>query len=103
MRVIRPRTTAAMLGLFCAIVAYAQPPQPTATVPKLVRFSGSFRPATGQPSQSPAPSTESVTLSVYRDQTGGTALWQEIQNVAVDADGSYSLLMGANSFRPHPR
>jgi hypothetical protein len=36
-----------------------------------------------------------VTLSVYRDQTGGTALWQEIQNVAVDADGSYSLLMGA--------
>jgi hypothetical protein len=38
---------------------------------------------------------ESVTLAVYRDQTGGAALWQEVQNVAVDADGHYSLLMGA--------
>jgi hypothetical protein len=95
MKDIRLRTTATLLGLFCATVAYPQQPQTTAAVPKLVRFSGSFRPAAGQPSQSPAPSTESVTLSVYRDQTGGTALWQEIQNVAVDADGSYSLLMGA--------
>src|SRR5580692_13067993 len=91
MRDIRFRTTAALLGLFCATVAYAQQPQPTAAVPKLVRFSGSFRPANGQPAQT----MESVTLSVYRDQTGGTALWQEIQNAAVDTDGSYSLLMGA--------
>ena len=34
-------------------------------------------------------------LSVYRDQTGGDALWHEIQNVVVDADGHYSVLMGA--------
>ena len=38
---------------------------------------------------------ESVTISVYRDQTGGDALWHETQNVVVDADGHYSLLMGA--------
>jgi len=36
-----------------------------------------------------------VTLSVYRDQSGGVALWQETQNVAVDAEGTYSILMGA--------
>jgi hypothetical protein len=91
MRDIRLRITATLLGLYCATVAYAQQPQPTAAVPKLVRFSGSFRPANGLPPQS----VESVTLAVYRDQTGGNALWQEIQNVAVDADGHYSLLMGA--------
>jgi hypothetical protein len=77
--------------LFCATVAHAQQAQPTAAVPKLVRFSGSFHPANGQPTQS----VESVTLAVYRDQAGGDALWHEIQNVAVDADGHYSLLMGA--------
>ena len=91
MRNIRLQTIATLLCLYCAAVAHAQQPQPTAAVPKLVRFSGSFRPANGLPVQS----VEGVTLAVYRDQTGGTALWQEIQNVAVDADGSYSLLMGA--------
>jgi hypothetical protein len=80
-----------LLCLFSATMAHAQPPQPTAPVPKLVRFTGSFRPASGLPPQS----VESVTLAVYRDQTGGNALWQEIQNVAVDANGHYSVLMGA--------
>src|ERR1700691_6291980 len=38
---------------------------------------------------------ESVTLSVYSEQTGGSALWQETQNVAVDGEGKYSVLMGS--------
>ena len=50
-----------------------------------------FHPANGLPVQS----IESVTLAVYRDQTGGNALWQEIQNVVVDTDGHYSLVLGA--------
>ena len=91
MRHIRPRTTATLLCLYCATMAYAQQPQPAASVPRLVRFSGSFRPADGTSAQT----MESVTLSVYRDQTGGTALWHEIQNVVVDPDGHYSALMGA--------
>jgi hypothetical protein len=79
------RINSLLLCLFCATVAHAQQ-----AVPKLVRFSGSFRPANGLPTQS----VESATLAVYRDQTGGNALWQEVQNVSVDADGHYSLLMG---------
>jgi hypothetical protein len=98
MRDIRLQTTVTLLGLFCAAAAYAQQPQPMAAVPKLVRFSGSFRPANGTPAQS----VESVTLAVYRDQTGGNALWQEIQNVAVDADTHYSLLMGATQNKGMP-
>ena len=90
MKNLSVRTTATLLGLVCACMAYAQPSQPTATVPKLVRFSGSFHPANGMPAQP----VESVTLSVYSDQTGGNALWQETQNVAVDGEGKYSALMG---------
>ena len=91
MRYTRLQTTATFLCLCCANVAHAQQPQPAAAVPKLVRFSGSYRPVDGAPAQT----MESVTLSVYRDQTGGEALWHEIQNVVVDADGRYSVLMGA--------
>ena len=48
---LRPRATAMLLGLYCATLAHAQQPEPAAptavTVPKLVRFSGSFHPANG--------------------------------------------------------
>ena len=91
MKTFRPRTIATLLSLFCASGAYAQQPQSAPVVPKLVRFSSSFRPA----DRTLAQTTESVTLSVYRDQVGGVALWHEIQNVVVDADGRYSVLMGA--------
>ena len=99
MRDARLRIAATLLGLYCTTVADAQQPQPTAAVPKLVRFSGSFRlangPANGPADGTPAQTMESVTLSVYRDQAGGDSLWHEIQNVVVDADGHYSVLMGA--------
>ncbi len=91
MRDIRLKTIAALLCLGSASVVHAQPSQPTATVPKLVRFSGSFHPANGMAAQP----VESVTLSIYSDQVGGAALWQETQNVAVDGEGKYSALMGA--------
>jgi hypothetical protein len=95
MKDIRLRTAALLLCLYCAPVASAQQLEPTTTaaaaVPKLVQFSGTFRPTNGMPAQP----VESVTLAVYREQTGGGALWQEIQNVAVDADGHYAVLMGA--------
>jgi len=91
MRDIRLLITTMLLGLSCTAGAYAQQSQPTATVPKLVRFSGSFHPFNGTPAQP----VESVTLSVYSQQTGGNALWQETQNVAVDGEGKYSVLMGA--------
>ena len=66
---------------------------PVTTVPRLVRISNTFHPVDGQP---PA-AVESVTLSIYRDQQGGAPLWQETQNVSVDAEGRYSVLMGATA------
>src|SRR2546427_7762488 len=73
---------AALLWLACSAALNAQQSQPATTaltpVPRLVWFSGSFRPADGLP----LTPVESVTLSVYRDREGGDALWQETPNGA---------------------
>ena len=86
------------LGLFCATVLHAQPTQPATTsltaVPKLVRVSSSFHPVNGS---APA-AVESVTLSIYAEEAGGTALWQETQNVSVESDGHYSVLLGSTRY-----
>ena len=66
--------------------------QPSISVPRLIKFSGVFEPADGQP---PA-SMEVVTLSIYAEQQGGVALWQEIQTVAVDKTGRFTVLLGAS-------
>ncbi len=38
---------------------------------------------------------ESVTLSIYGEEQGGAALWSETQNVAINAEGLYSVLIGS--------
>src|SRR5690349_13964813 len=82
-------------SLFCTVVL-AQTTQPPATtaiaaVPRLVRINSAFHPANG----SVASAVESAVLSIYVAETGGSALWQETQNVPVDSDGHYSLLLGS--------
>src|SRR5580765_7879942 len=62
------------------------------SIPRLINIAGVFRPADGQPAGAVAP----VTVSIYADQQGGTPLWQETQTVALDAQGRYSLLLGAS-------
>ena len=62
-------------------------------VPRVVWFSGSFRPADGQP----AGPVETVTLAVYPEQEGGTPLWQETQTVVVGTDGRYNVLLGSTT------
>ena len=61
------------------------------SVPRLINITGAFRPVDGLP---PAP-VETVTLSIYADAEGGAPLWQETQQVTIDAQGRYSLLLGA--------
>jgi hypothetical protein len=69
----------------------AQSVQPQVSVPRTVRYSGFFHPANGLPLQP----VEGVTMSIYREEQGGVPLWQETQNVNVDTEGRYSVLMGA--------
>ena len=77
--------------VFAAGLSAQQTQTPSAAVPRLVRIANTFRPASGLA----AAPVESITLSVYREEHGGTALWTETQNVAVDGEGRYSALLGS--------
>jgi len=38
-----------------------------------------------------------MTFAVYSYEVGGSALWQEVQNVTLDAAGHYSVLLGSST------
>jgi hypothetical protein len=82
---------AAVLLFASLTVLLAQETPSTSSVPRLIRISSAFRPANGQPPER----IEGATLSIYRDEQGGTPLWQETQNVGLDAEGRYSVLLGS--------
>jgi trimeric autotransporter adhesin len=66
-------------------------PSATVQVPRLIRFSGNLS------MPSPAFATGgvvNVTFSLYKEDSGGMSLWQETQNVEVDATGHYTALLG---------
>ena len=70
----------------------AQSPS-AAEVPRLIKFSGTLLDALDRAMAGPV----GVTFALYSQQTGGAALWLETQNVKPDANGVYSVLLGANS------
>ena len=93
MRVVTARISAAMLFLLFATALFAQQ-TPTVTetaIPRLVRITSVFVPANGLP----AAPVEIVTFAIYADERGGSPLWQETQNVTVNTDGRYTVLLGA--------
>jgi len=65
---------------------------PGVTVPRLLRFTGAAKDSVG----SAMSGTIGVTFALYSEQTGGAPLWLETQNVPVDANGHYSILLGSN-------
>ena len=87
---LRRLVTILAATLFCATLvlgrAYAED---GVAVPHLVKFSGTI-------SGSPA-GTVGVIFALYKDQTGGAPLWQEVQNITVDGTGHYNSLLGARS------
>jgi hypothetical protein len=80
-------------------VAYAQTTAPVsstaapAAIPRLVQFSGTLKGVNGRP----LTGVVGVTFSIYADQEGGAALWMETQNVTADAEGKYTVFLGAAS------
>jgi hypothetical protein len=80
-------------GLLFATAVWAQPAQQvfsSTAVDRVFQINGVYRPTDGKA----AAGVESVTFSIYADATGGTPLWQETQNLAVDSQGRYSVLLG---------
>jgi hypothetical protein len=96
---------AVMLLLGVAALAQAvqtaavEPPSPNVNggtssdtnAPRLVKFSGAMRDGAG----APLSGTIGVTIAIYKEQQGGAPLWMETQNVALDAQGNYTVLLGS--------
>lgn len=59
--------------------------------PRLVKFSGVLTEFV----RNSASSSVEMTFAVYKDEVGGEALWTETQNVEVDKEGRYTVLLGA--------
>jgi hypothetical protein len=74
-----------------AVFAQSAPSVSPASIPGLMKIAGIFHPADGQP----AGAVETVTLSIYAEPDGGVPLWQETQTIALDAQGRYTVLLGA--------
>ncbi|HUS19678.1 MAG TPA: hypothetical protein VMZ25_08505 [Terriglobales bacterium] len=60
-------------------------------VPRLVKFGGGLKDITG----AARTGTVALTFSLYREATGGAPLWQETQNLQLDAQGRYNVMLGA--------
>ena len=59
-------------------------------VPRLIRFGGALAADSG------AASHGRVTFALYRDETGGSPLWTETQNVQTDSAGAYEVSLGSS-------
>jgi hypothetical protein len=64
---------------------------PALPVPRLVKFAGVSKDEQGNPRNG----VVGVTLAIYKEQEGGAALWVETQNVELDEQGRYTVLLGA--------
>src|SRR5690348_10210630 len=64
---------------------------PQGAVPRLIKFSGSLRDAQGNLRTGVA----GVMFSIYPEQVGSAPLWSETQNVTLDSQGRYTVLLGA--------
>lgn len=78
----------ALVGKAQCRVAVTQCAQP---VPHLVKFSGTIR----NISQLPRSGVVSIRFVMYGEASGGTPLWQEVQNTQVDQQGHYEVMLGA--------
>jgi len=74
-------------------VQQSSSPAATATVPRLIRITGSVRDGAGEP----LTGSVGITLSLYKDGNDQVAVWQEIQSVQLDSAGRYTVLLGATT------
>src|ERR1700680_2353266 len=79
------------ISMFCSLVAAQQgATTSSATVPRLVNFSGKAADAQGKPISGIA----GVTFAIYKNQYEGAPLWLEPQNVQADTKAKYTVHLG---------
>jgi hypothetical protein len=84
------------LCLSC-VLAHAQCPggedHCDTSVPRLVKYSGALKDNLGRPYTG----VVGVLFSVYASSSGGSSVWQELQNVNLDKEGHYNVLLGTGT------
>jgi trimeric autotransporter adhesin len=77
----------------CSLAAaqFVNSPEISAIVPRLVNYSGRAIDAEGKIISGPA----GATFAIYGEQSGGTPLWVETQNITADIRGNYTAQLGA--------
>jgi hypothetical protein len=63
----------------------------TSALPRLVRFGGTVKDL----NRNPLTGVVGITFALYSEQTGGSALWLETQNITADSNGHYTALLGS--------
>lgn len=92
MKSCRHSLVSLMLSLLLAgVLAAQEAAQLSVTVPRLVNFSGKVV----GPEDKPVSGIAGITFSIYKDQYEGAPLWMETRNVTADAEGNYSVQLGA--------
>ena len=93
---MRRVSTAFALALSVALLVSSLPAQQASTaVPNLIRYSGILKDT--QERASVPTTTVGVTFAIYNQQDGGAAVWQETQNVSIEANGQYSAVLGSTT------
>src|SRR6266850_2881054 len=64
---------------------------PALPVPRLVKFAGTLKDEQGKGRTG----VVGVTFAIHKEQEGGAALWLETQNVQLDEQGCYTVLLGS--------
>src|SRR6266436_8419919 len=64
---------------------------PALPVPRLVKFAGTLKDELGKARTGMV----GVTFAIYKEQERGAALWLETQNVELDEQGRYTVLLGS--------
>lgn len=86
---MRPSSRPFVLALMLAVVASTAFAQGSPSTDRVIRMNGALPSGTAGPA--------SVEFSIYDQESGGALLWQETQVLAVDAQGGYSVLLGATA------
>ena len=80
------------ISMFCSVMSAQQTSSSTQpVVPRLVNFSGRATDAQGKVISGIA----GATFAIYKEDSGGSPLWLETQNIQADAKGNYTAQLGA--------
>ena len=89
------RVACVVLGFLSLVqMTVAQTTAETASaLPRLVRFGGTVKDLNGNPLDG----VVEITFALYSEQTGGSALWIEMQNVTAESNGHYVAVLGSRT------